>query len=98
MLSSRVFNKKLPQKDIESRPKFAVLIVGSLYKFCTLRIEVTCFLSWNSHTSRGFNPFVDLKISIMSVCKLLTFMLLLPFRVGNDSNDDSQSLMSNRKF
>ena len=34
MLSSRVSHKRLPLKDIESRPKFIVLPDGSLHKFC----------------------------------------------------------------
>ena len=38
MLSSRVFHKRLPLKDIESRPKFIVLPDGSLHKFCILRL------------------------------------------------------------
>ena len=38
MLSSRVFYKRLPLKDIESRPKFIVLPDGSLHKFCILRL------------------------------------------------------------
>ena len=43
MLSSRVFDKKLPIKDIESRPKFIVLIGGSLHKCCILRLSETHF-------------------------------------------------------
>ena len=39
MLSSRVFHKKLPLKDIESKPKFIVLPDGSVYKFCILRLD-----------------------------------------------------------
>ena len=38
MLSSRVFHKKVPLKDIESRPKFIVLLNGCLHKFCILRL------------------------------------------------------------
>ena len=45
MLSSRVFHKRLPLKDIESIPKFIVFPDGSLHKFCILRLQVTCFLS-----------------------------------------------------
>ena len=45
MLWSRVFHKKLPLKDIESRPEFIVLIGESLHKFCILRLEIKCFLS-----------------------------------------------------
>ena len=41
MLSSRVFHRKLPLKGIESRPKFIVLIRGSLHKFiCCLDYEL----------------------------------------------------------
>ena len=79
MLSSRVFHKRLPLKDIESRSKLIVL-------------PDECFLSLHSHISGGFNPFRDLKISIMIFCKLLTCMLLFPFRVSNASNYDSYSL------
>ena len=53
------------------------MIGGSLHEFCVLRSQVRCFLTWNSHTSGGFNPFMDLKVSIHEFCKLLTSMLLL---------------------
>ena len=75
MLSSKVFLKRLHLTDIKLRPKFTVLPDGCLHKFC-------------SHISGGFNPFMDLQISIMSFCKLLTCMLFR-FRVSNASNDDS---------
>ena len=38
MLSSRVFHKRLPLKDIESRSKVIVLPDGSLHKFCIIRL------------------------------------------------------------
>ena len=40
-----MFHRKLPRKDSESSPKPSVLIVGSLHKFCILRLIVIGFFS-----------------------------------------------------
>ena len=45
ILSSSVFHWQLPRKDSESSPKLSVLIVGSLHKFCILRLYVMGFFS-----------------------------------------------------
>ena len=45
ILSSRVFHRKLPRKDSESSPKPSVLILGSLHKFCILRLYIMGFFS-----------------------------------------------------
>ena len=45
ILSSRVFQTKLPLKDSDSSQKLVLLILGNLQKFSALRLYPTCFLS-----------------------------------------------------
>ena len=85
MLSSRVLHKKLPLKDIESRPKFIVLTgrlfysynISNMFPFMKLPYK------WRIQFIRGFK---DIYYKCLQVVNMYA---LLPFWTSNALNDDS---------